>query len=393
MYDVIVVGARVAGSPTAMLLARAGYRVLLIDRARELREVLSTHYVHQPGIARLARWGLLPAVVATGCPPVERALHDVEGIVIDGCPVPTDGQPAAYAPRRRHLDRILLAAAEAAGVEFRAGSSFRSVVLRNGRVVGLRSRGPDGRIVEDRARLVIGADGMRSAVAAAVGARAEVSDPAGTCTYFSYWRPLVTDFEFYQRPGQVVGALPTNDGATLVAAYFPHQDFDRVRADAAGAYREAIRRTAPGLAARMDDALQVEKLYGTAEQRNFFRAAAGPGWALVGDAAHHKDSITARGISDAFTQAELLTTAVIGRLDDDTALDQALRAYRTDLRADLAESYSSTLSVARLSTTPAQRTLLRLIAGSAELTARYLAVAAGGLRLADLYTEDLLQAL
>jgi flavin-dependent dehydrogenase len=393
MYDVIVVGARVAGAPTAMLLARAGHRVLLIDRARVMRDVLSTHYIHQPGMARLARWGLLPAVAATNCPPVERAVHEIEGIVIDGIPLPADGQRAAYAPRRRHLDGILLAAAVSAGVEFRAGFAFGSIVWEKGRVVGLRSRGPDGRIIEDRARLVIGADGMRSPVAAAVGAQIEVSAPASTCTYFSYWRSLPADFEFYQRPGQVVGALPTNDDATLVAAYFPRADFDRVRSDAPSAYREAIRRTAPDLAARLRNAEQVEKLYGTAEQHNFFRRAAGAGWALVGDAAHHKDSITAHGISDAFMQADLLAEMIAARLDDPAALDDALRRYRLGLRSALVERYTSTLSVARLRTTEAQRTVLRLIANSTDLTARYLAAAAGGMGLADLYTEELLQAL
>ncbi len=100
-YDFIVVGARCAGSPTAMLLARKGYRVLVVDRASFPSDTVSTHVIHAPGIAALNRWGLLDEVTATGCPPVETYSFDFGPFAIRGTPRAIDGFSAAYAPRRR----------------------------------------------------------------------------------------------------------------------------------------------------------------------------------------------------------------------------------------------------------------------------------------------------
>src|ERR1700704_747310 len=114
-YDVIVTGARCAGSPTAMLLARKGYRVLVVDRASFPSDTLSTHIIHAPGVAALRRWGLLDAVTATGCPPIERYSFDFGPFTIAGTPRPHDGISTAYGPRRMVLDKILVDAAAAAG--------------------------------------------------------------------------------------------------------------------------------------------------------------------------------------------------------------------------------------------------------------------------------------
>src|SRR5437870_7994716 len=102
-YDAIDVGARCAGAPTAMLLARKGYRVLVVDRAAFPSDTLSTHMIHAPGVAALKRWGLLDAVTATGCPPVETYSFDFGPFTIAGTPRPHDGIATAYAPRRTVL--------------------------------------------------------------------------------------------------------------------------------------------------------------------------------------------------------------------------------------------------------------------------------------------------
>ena len=120
-YDINVVGARCAGSPTAMLLARRGYRVLLADRASFPSDTVSTLIIHSPGIAALRRWGLLDDLAATGCPPVQRYIFDFGPLVIDGRPYPWDGTSVAYAPRRTILDKILSVAADRAGAEVREG--------------------------------------------------------------------------------------------------------------------------------------------------------------------------------------------------------------------------------------------------------------------------------
>src|SRR5215475_7182449 len=120
-YDVVVVGARPAGAASAMLLARAGLRVLAVDRARFPSDTLSTHQVQLPGVALLRRWGLLDAVVASGAPPAARIRFDAGGAVLDGVLPRHDGVDAIYSPRRTVLDAILIDAARAAGAEVRHG--------------------------------------------------------------------------------------------------------------------------------------------------------------------------------------------------------------------------------------------------------------------------------
>ena len=390
MFDAIVVGARCAGSPTAMLLARAGYRVLLLDRAEFPSDTLSTHLVHQPGIAALARWGLLDRVRASGCPPLERASYQVGGIRLEGCAHGVEGQQAGYAPRRTVLDAILLEGALGAGVEFRPHCSV-SGVLRDGtgRVTGV-SGTHRGRPFSERAPLVVGADGMRSRIARECGAGYTVEHERLTCAYFTYWEDLPAGFESYERPGSWVSAVPTNDRATLVLAYFPQSRFDEVRADAQRAYLEQVRGTAPTLWERMQDSSQVERLRGCGDQQNFFRQTAGPGWALVGDAGHHKDSITARGISDAFFQAEELVRQVGDGLHDPALLDGALGRYAQERDTALTEGFESTLTVAQLEVHQQRLALLRAVQKDRELTRIYFDLVAGIGTPSDLYTPRLL---
>ncbi|HUQ60536.1 NAD(P)/FAD-dependent oxidoreductase [Lentzea sp.] len=389
MYDVIVVGARVAGSSTALQFARAGYRVLMVDRARFPSDKLSTLYVHQPGVDRLARWGVLDTVVATGCPALDRAVYQVADVRLTGCSLPAGDQRAAYAPRRHLLDKILIDAAVAAGVEFREGTSVSGVVFDGDRATGVEFRGGSSR---EHAHLVVGADGMRSATAKHLGAPHVVQDPLGTCAYYSYWTGLPADFELYERPGNWIGVVPTND-ATLIASYSPQADFDAVRADPQAHYLESIRTTAPALYERAMAGEQVDRMHGSGDQQNFFRQASGPGWALVGDAAHHKDSITARGINDAFWQAELLTTAVGDALHDPAALDKRLAAYADDLLDGLFECYRNTLVVAQLEVTEHKLTMLRAVAQSPSLTDRYFATASGVLSVEEFDDDELDEAL
>ena len=393
MYDVIVVGARVAGASTALLFAQAGHRVLLADRAHFPSDTLSTHYIHQPGIARMARWGVLDTVRATGCPALERTIYQVGDVRLDGCSVPHDGQRAAYAPRRYLLDKILIDAAVAAGVEFREGCSAAGPVFDGDRVVGVAFRNGDGGTYEERARLSVGADGMRSVFAKGVGADFIVHDELQTCIYYTYWQGFESNFELYERPGRWIGAVPTNDGATLIAAYHPQSEFDRVRGDALANYLENIQTTAPDLYERAVTGERVERLRGTGDQQNFFRQPSGPGWALVGDAAHHKDSITARGISDAFLQSDLLFDSVGTVVQEPDRLDEGLRDYAQQLPDELFEGYRNTLFTSRLEVGPDRLAVLRALSQSPELTAKYFAAAAGGMSVEDLYDDELHQAL
>jgi flavin-dependent dehydrogenase len=233
-------------------------------------------------------------------------------------------------------------------------------------------------------------------VARLVNAPVYAERPNLTCIFYTYWAGVPIDFEIYERPGSWVAALRTHDDLTLVAAYMPQARFAHVRRDAKSAYLADIMATAPALWQRLADATMVDRLYGTGDQRNFFRRAHGPGWVLVGDAGHHKDSINAHGITDAFLQSDLLAHE-LGGGDDPTAtlgdparLDAALSRFAAARDEQMYPTYQTNLLTARLDPSPDRLPMLRAIQDSAELVERYFSVVAGILSPEDLFTKDLL---
>src|SRR5215471_11626589 len=158
MYDVIIVGARVAGSATALLLARLGARVLVLDRATFPSDTLSTHQVQVPGIARLNRWGVLDAVLAAGTPKTRTVRFDASGIAFTAAMPTVDGVDFMCSPRRTTLDHALVSAARAAGAEIRENVVVHEILQHDGRVVGVRAREKSGPVFTEEAGLVVGAD-------------------------------------------------------------------------------------------------------------------------------------------------------------------------------------------------------------------------------------------
>lgn len=378
MYDVVVVGARCAGASTALLFARAGYRVLLLDRMRFPSDTVSTHHIQRPGLELLERWGVLEGLLATGCPPSRRLVYIVRPDVRLAGPVPaTQGIAAAYAPRRHVLDELLVRAAVDAGADFQDRCTVTGVVSESGRCVGVRYRGSGAGSGVVRARLVVGADGMRSSVARFVGAVTEHAEPELTCCYYTYWADVPADFELYERPGRLVGAVETHDDLTLIAGYFRQGEFARIRRDPYASYLENIVSTAPELAERIAGRRPVERLRGSGSQLNFFRQACGPGWVLVGDAGHSKDSITGTGITDALRQADLLVASVGNRLHDDQALTSALQDFGASRREFLEPSYRLAQESARLEVTAERLGHLRWVQSDPAATAMFIAIAVG----------------
>src|SRR4030095_2455553 len=137
MYDVIVIGARCAGSPTAMLLARRGYKVLLVDRATFPSDVPHGHFIHKHGPKRLARWGLLDRIVATNCPPITSMTLDVGDFALTGRDIIDHGVPVGYCPRHSLRDKVLVAAAVDPGVEFRDGTVVDDFTTDGDQITGV----------------------------------------------------------------------------------------------------------------------------------------------------------------------------------------------------------------------------------------------------------------
>jgi flavin-dependent dehydrogenase len=305
MYDAIVVGARCAGSPTAMLLARLGRKVLLVDRATFPSDTLSTHYIHQPGVACLDRWGLLPQVRRAGAAAIRTFTLDVGPFALHGAPPPLGAIADGYSLRRTRLDEILVLAAADAGAEVRQGYPVDGLAIEDDRVVGIRSRGRT-----ERARIVIGADGLGSLVAREAGAPAYGDAGALTCAYYSYWSGVEMDgVELYPRPGRMIVSAPTSDGQVVVIVFWPRARFHAVRSDVERHFMDALA-LAPGLLERVRAATRTDRFRGTGRLPNFYRRPHGDGWALVGDAGYFKDPILALGITDAFRDAELLADAI-----------------------------------------------------------------------------------
>jgi 2-polyprenyl-6-methoxyphenol hydroxylase-like FAD-dependent oxidoreductase len=385
MTDVIVVGARCAGSPLALLLARAGLRVLVVDKVRFPSDTMSTHVVWHTGLAKLQKWGLLDRVRALNCPPIQRVRMDIGGITLAGSAPPVDGIGEILAPRRKSLDAILVDAARAAGAEVREDFLVIDLVWDDDRVCGIR--GGDG--VVERASIVVGADGRNSMVAAAVKAQKYYTRPPYCCMYYSYWSGIpARDFEMYLRDGYVYGSLPTNDGLTLVAALWTEQTMPGYRDDIAGTYRKVLA-SDPRYADMMRRGRQEEKLLGTCGDDSFFRKPYGRGWALVGDAGYLKHPITAQGITDAFRDADLLAEAVQAGLSGQAPMEQAMAEYERRRNEAALPMYKTTCNRAALRP-PAPETLrfLQALRGNQAQVDRYIGTDAGSVSHAEFFSRE-----
>lgn len=389
MYDAIVIGARCAGSPTAMLLARRGYRVLLVDRATFPSDTLSTHYIHQSGTSRLQRWGLLEKVAASGCPPHHEQSLAFEAFAIRGSPPPLDGVATAYAPRRTVLDTILVEAAAAAGVEVRERFSVTELVRDGDRITGVRGHSAGGPTVTEHARIVVGADGLHSLIARSVHAPTYNERPSFTCAYYSYWSGMETHaIELYARPGNMFAAGSTNDGQTMVIVYWPLDQFSRVRSDIESSFLAALDR-APDLASRVREGERTEPFKGSADLRNVFRKPYGPGWALVGDAGYHKDPITAQGISDAFRDAELLAEAIDDGFSGRMPLMTALERYEQRRNDAALPIYEMTCQLATLEPPPPEMEMVfRALANNPRESNRFFGTLAGTVPMGDFFAPE-----
>ena len=384
--DAIVVGARCAGSAAAIALARAGRRVVALDRVSFPADTISTHLLWPGGVAELQALGALGRVEALGAPRMPHALGGAGEVTVRGDYTPVDGIDYALCVRRPGLDAALVETARAAGAEVREGVRVTDLMFEGGRVAGVR-----GEDFELRAPLVIGADGRRSTVARLVGAdRPHRESASGRACFYAYWEDPRHEWRTtaaqWREGGELGTAFPCDDGLTLVLLQPPVGRAPEFRADLAGAYARTVN-SIPGLRERLDGCEQATKVRSATDIASYFRRSTGPGWALAGDAGHFKDPVTAQGIRDALRYGRLLGEAAAPLLEDARALDRALAGWERERDADCLEVYQWTNQLARGEPMSAlEFELYRLAAADPALARQMLDVFSRSERPMDIFT-------
>ncbi len=312
-HDVIIVGGRCAGAATAMLLAQAGVKTLVLERQAYGSDALSTHALMRPAVMQLARWGLLDTILASGAPIITSTTFHYEDETVPVAIKPEPGLPGLVAPRRAVLDRVLVDAARRAGAEVVHDTSVVDLLMgHHGRVCGVVVRnGHETRSL--RAKLVIGADGVGSMVARNVQAPLLHEGSVSASVIYGYAPKFAGEgYHWHFGPGLSAGSIPTNGGECCIFAGAPQSYYDSVlRFDRANCHHDVLRRLAPELADHIA-ACGIGPLKAFRGRPGFIRQAVGPGWMLVGDAGFFRDPATSHGISDALRDAETAADAVLG---------------------------------------------------------------------------------
>jgi flavin-dependent dehydrogenase len=356
-HDVVVVGARAAGAATALLLARLGHDVVVVDRATFPSDTLSTHQVARPGVVQLQRWGLLQPVLDSGAPPIREVTFSAGGETITREIKERSGVDILVAPRRYLLDTIVADAAANAGAQLRFGITAEGVCLDDtGRAIGVYGHDDTGAPIEIHARFVVGADGLSSRVARSVGAEmVERRGDTGGVTYAYFGGVPWGGIELYAAERALAGVFPTHHGEACVWVTAPSVDARAARRRArtrTQALIAQIARAAPELAARLAGGEQASPVSGMLHMPNQIRQAYGRGWALVGDAGYHRDAVTGHGLSDAYRDAELLAVALHHVLTDRAAEGEALSAYAAEREQGLREVFEITCALAAYPSVP-----------------------------------------
>ncbi|PWV78950.1 flavin-dependent dehydrogenase [Nocardia neocaledoniensis] len=390
--DVVVVGARCAGSATATALAAAGRDVVVLDAATLPSDTLSTHLLWPAGLAELGRLGALAAVEALGAPRLTEAFAHGGGYGVGAAFPAVDGIDYSMCVRRTGFDDALARTAVAAGAQVRQRRRVTAVLWDGHRCAGVRYVDAAGRIGEIRAKLVVGADGRRSTVARAVGADEPfLTVPSGRDCYFAYWRDApdaARHVAAQWRAGADLGtAFPCDDGLVLSLVQPPVETGGgRGPGEAERRYTAALERIPP-LTERLRGCERVGRVRSATGIASYFRRSTGPGWALPGDSGHFKDPVTAQGIRDALHYGRTLGEAVADVLDDPVALDAVLTEWERRRIVECREIFHWTNRLARgEAMRPLEIELYRAAVDDPDLARLTTGIFARTRRPAELYT-------
>ncbi|MCL4295528.1 MAG: NAD(P)/FAD-dependent oxidoreductase [Anaerolineae bacterium] len=336
-YDVIIVGASAGGCTAAILFARQGFRVALLERHRDINayKKVCTHYLQPNAVPTLQRLGVADDIETAGGIRNGGQAWTRWGWL--GAGARKDGKSYGYSIRREVLDPILRRQAAATpGVDFRPGTTLRELVYVNNRIAGIRAEGPDRQQLELRAQLVVGADGRNSRTAELAGMPSQIKTN-NRFMYFAYFRNLTLatgqrNQVWYLEP-EVAYALPNDDGLTLLACALPKSKLAEFKQDVPGNFVRFFERLPNGPNLRAAE--QVSEVLGMLDIPLISRRPTAPGLALVGDAAVAPDPVWGQGIGWAIQAAEWLVEATAGALAEahPEKLDRALKRYRQQQQA------------------------------------------------------------
>ena len=404
-YDVIIVGARVAGGTLALHLAKRGHKVLLLEKGQRGQDTLSTHFVWPRGASYLNRLGVLNKVL-------ERAASErFMNIVMDGIPlrgeVPVELQAARFerlheAPaqgvqsmyfsaRRKYIDPLLVNEAIAAGAELEESFTVDELLMDGEQVTGVRGTNSAGQRVEIRARVVVGADGRNSTVARQL--KLQKIDPREACTFACYTyvtgADLGTEARIEKYGRLALATTATSDGAHMVLVYGPKSYYEAFRAKKEVNFHKTLALVNPDIAERVRAGHREEPLYSTVDQGAYLRQASGPGFALIGDAVSFKDQCTAAGMTHAFRDAELLGGLLSNALEGQQSMPVALKEYEQRRYVDSARYYEFVCQQAEMNPIRAdERQIFEALQLSQDHTNRFLAMFGDTLPVRDFFSEQ-----
>jgi flavin-dependent dehydrogenase len=392
MYDAIIIGAGVAGSPTALLTARAAHKILLLDKPKA-GENPATEIMWTGATFKLDRWGLLEEFQALGAPPIRKVRVDFNGAVLEGSPSGLGGVRDFYVPRRAALDKMLLEEAARVGVEVRQDFDVTEIVRVGTRVTGVRGRTKSGEMVEESAKIVVGADGRNSIVAQTVKPDLQKEGPAGCAYYYALWSGIKAEhMEVVIGDGKAYGWAPTHDGLTRIFAAWTKEAFPRSAQDAEGTYQKILK-SDPRVSDLLSGGKMEGKIVGTAFGiPAFMRSCYGPGWALVGDAGCYENPLAAHGIQNAFRDAEWMSMALDNTFAGRSPAQDALRDFETNRNEAEIPLYDSAERRSTLAPPPQNvHRLIKALAGKQDDIDAFFGVDAGTVNFSDFFTEENLQ--
>lgn len=384
-YDVIVVGARVAGSAFAYEMAKARYEVLLLDKSTFPSDTLSTHNFYGNSLAMLREMGVLEALLATGTPSYKRAVVQFEDAVIDGYFPEVMGETECLCIRRTHLDAILFEHASAQErVTALEGFRVAELIEEDGKIVGVAGVYQNGERGQFRARLVVGADGRHSRVRHLAGSACLQAVPTDFASYVGYYSNYKQDgelhAELYKIGDKIAIVFPTSDQLYVVGVMFPLKDEEwmgRFKASPEEAMNRILRTGFAGspLPERILHAELAMPIKGLLGYDNDWHQGMGPGWALVGDAITFKDPAVGQGMQDALYGARILTDVLSGFPDWDASWDEMASLYQARMEEKMMFHFHLACQYTKNNPfTEEQKLMNRLIASSPEATSAFLGI-------------------